>query len=311
MKFVVLGAGAMGCLYGAQLKKSGQDVTLVDVNIPHMEAINRSGLRVRRAEEEEYIGIYACKAEDVAEIADAVIVFTKSIYSASALQSLSSAIGPNTLLISFQNGLGHEKVMGKYATADHIVLGTTNFPSDLVDNGIIATDGTGVTRMMTASGQITPELQEIFRIFQTAGLNPELSQDVFRAIWEKVAFNAALNSLTSATLLPQGYLGQTTEGIELAHTIVHEVISVAHAKGIQADEEHVRGNVDELFTAHFDHCPSMFQDVLKGQQTEVEFINGAVVHEAEGLGLEVPVTKTLYYLVSIYQKTYTHRKYHL
>lgn len=311
MNFVVLGAGAMGCLYGAQLKKSGQDVTLVDVNIPHMEAINHSGLRIKRADGEESIAMRACKAEEVVGTADAVIVFTKSIYSASALESLSSAIGSDTLLISFQNGLGHEKVMGKYAPADHIVLGTTNFPSDLVGNGMIATGGTGITRMMTASGQVTPELKDIFAIFQTAGLNPELSQDVFRAIWEKVAFNAALNSLTSVTLLPQGYLGQTPEGMELAHTIVHEVISVAHAKGIQADEAHVCDNVDHLFTAHFDHCPSMFQDVLKGQQTEVEFINGAVVHEAEGLGMEVPVTKTLYYLVSIYQKTYAHRKYQL
>ena len=111
--------------------------------------------------------------------------------------------------------------------------------------------------------------------------------------------------------MPQGYLGQTKEGMELAHTIVSEVISVAHAKGIRADGNHVHKNVDELLTTHFEHCPSMFQDVLKGRQTEVEFINGAVVHEAEALGMEVPVTKTLYYLVSIYQQTYPHRKYEL
>lgn len=311
MKFVILGAGAMGCLYGAQLKKAGQDVTLIDVNVPHMEAINANGLCVKRAAGDEYIAIPACKAEEYQDVADVVIVFTKSIYSAGALQSLSHAIGPDTQLVSFQNGLGHEKVMAKHANLDHIIIGTTNFPSDLVGNGIIENSGKGVTRMMTASGKRTPEVEQLYEIFRKAELYPELTADVFRAIWEKVAFNAALNTLTAATLLPQGYLGQTPEGSELAHTIVSEVLSVARAKGLEPDEAHVHETVDTLFTAHFEHCPSLFQDVLKCRTTEVEFINGAVVHEAEALGMQVPVTKVLYQLVSIFQKTYPHRKFAL
>lgn len=311
MKFAVLGAGAMGCLYGAQLKKAGQDVVLIDVNVPHIEAINANGLLVKRESGEEYVSIPACRAQDYPSVADAVIVFTKSIFSAGALQSLSHAFGPNTQLISFQNGLGHETLMGEYADPDRIIIGTTNFPSDLVDNGVISTSGAGVTRMMTASGTVTSAVRELFEIFETAELNPELTPDVFQAIWEKVAFNAALNTLTAATLLPQGYLGQTKEGMELAHTIVDEVISVARAKGIQADGGHVHENVDMLMTEHFDHCPSMFQDVLKGRQTEVAFINGAVVHEAQELGVPVPVCKVLYQLVSIFQQTYPHRKYTL
>lgn len=311
MKFVVLGAGAMGCLYGALLHQAGQEVTLIDVNVPHIEAINEKGLCVKRPTGDEYLPIPACKAEEYQGVADVVIVFTKSIFSASALKSLAHAIGPKTLLVSFQNGLGHEKVMGAHAPMENIVIGTTNFPSDLVGNGTISTGGQGVTRMMTVTGQSTPALEELYRIFLEAKLNPELTPDVFRAIWEKVAFNAALNTLTSATLLPQGYLGQTPEGMELAHAIVHEVCSVAMAKCIAVDEAHVHATVDDLFTAHFHHCPSMFQDVLKNRTTEVDFINGAVVREAEALGVQVPVTKVLYQLVSIFQKTYPHRKYTL
>lgn len=308
MKFVVLGAGAMGCLYGAKLKKAGQDVTFIDVNVPHMDAINKDGLLVKWKDSEERIHIPAMLAQDYHETADALIVFTKSVYSEGALASLAGAIGPDTQMISFQNGLGHDRVMGKYADKDHIIIGTTNFPSDLIGNGVIANGGEGVTRMMTASGKVTDAVKELNDIFEKAGLHPELTEDVFCAIWEKVAFNAALNSLTSATLLPQGYLGQTKEGKELAHAIVSETCAVANMKGIPANAEHVHATVDKLFTEHFDHCPSMFQDVLKGRLTEVEFINGAVVHEAEVLGMEVPVTKVLYYLVSIYQQTYPYRK---
>lgn len=309
MKFVVLGAGAMGCLYGAHLKKAGQEVTLIDVNVPHMDAINEKGLLVKGEQGDEYLPIPACRAEDYKDVADVVIVFTKSIFSAGALQSLSHAIGPETMLVSFQNGLGHEKVMGKFAQADRIIIGTTNFPSDLVGNGAIATGGKGVTRMMTATGETTEALKNLYEIFLQADLEPEITPDVFCAIWEKVAFNAALNTLTSVTMLPQGYLGQTPEGAELAHTIVSEVLSVAHAKGIHTDDAHVHSNVDTLFTAHFDHCPSMFQDVLRNRTTEVDFINGAVVREAEAVGVQVPVTKVLYQLVSVIQKTYPHRKF--
>lgn len=311
MEFVVLGAGAMGCLYGAHLKKAGEDVTLIDVNVPHMDAINKNGLIVRTKEGEEAIPLAACKAEAYQKTADAVIVFTKSIYSAGALASLKGAIGKDTLLISFQNGLGHEKVMGEYSDADHIVIGTTNFPSDLVDNGVISTGGEGVTNMMTASGKETEAVRYLYEIFSRAYLNPNLTPDVFKAIWEKVAFNAALNSLTSATLLPQGYLGETKEGRELAHEIVKEVIAVANKKGIPAEEAHVLNTVDKLFTEHFNHCPSMFQDVLNKRTTEVKFINGAVVEEAKALGMEVPVTNVLYRLVSIFEQTYEHRVYSL
>lgn len=308
MKFVVLGAGAMGCLYGARLKRIGEDVTFIDVNKPHMDAINENGLLAHFDSGDEYLKIPALLAQEYHEVADAVIVFTKSTFSKAALDSLKSAFGPDTILISFQNGLGHDKLMANYASdGDHIIIGTTNFPSDLIGNGEFANHGKGVTRMMTVSGKITPALEAVKASFQKAGLEPELTDDVFSAVWEKAAFNAALNSLCSVTIIPQGYLGQTAEGKELAHTIVKEAAGVAKAKGIRFDLEHVLNNVDTLFTAHFDHCPSMEQDVLNKRLTEIDFINGAIVREAEALGMQVPVTKTLYYLVSILQSTYEHR----
>lgn len=307
MKIAVLGAGAMGCLYGSLLKKAGQDVTLIDVNLPHMQAINSNGLRILRKDQEEFITISACRADEYRETADVVIVFTKSIYSVSALSSVAHAICQETLMVSFQNGLGHEHVLGAYADANHIVIGTTNFPSDLQGYGVIASNGSGVTRMMTVSGVVTEQVRQFYAVLEDAGLNPELSADVFSAIWEKVAFNAALNSLTAITMLPLGYLGQTEDGRVLAHKVVDETICVAANKGIQVDGEDIHRKVDHALLAHFDHCPSMLQDVLKKRCTESEYINGAIAKEAERLGIDVPVTRTLYQLLNIIQQTYKHR----
>lgn len=308
MKFVILGAGAMGCLYGAKLKKAAQEVTFIGANQEHLDVINKNGLRVKQQDSEEIFRIPAFLAKDYHEVADAVIIFTKSTDTACALESFAKAIGPETLLISFQNGLGHERIMGQYADEDHIVIGTTNFPSDRLDYGRIAVRGEGTTRMMAVSGNISPAVAKLAEIFESAGLHPELVPDIFCAIWEKVAFNAALNSLTSVAFVPQGYLGQTKEGYELAHSIVSEVCYVAKEKGISVDEKQVHKTVDMLFTQHFEHSPSMLQDVQRQRMTEVEFINGAVVREAEKMGLCVPVTKVLYYLIRILEQTYPYRK---
>lgn len=308
MKIAVLGAGAMGCLYGARLKQAGEDVTLIDVNQSHIDAVNQNGLLIKYDEGEEYVRIPACRAEEYRETAELVIVFTKSTFSESAVASLEHAIGEATYMLSLQNGLGHEKVMGKYAKMNHIIIGTTNFPSDFLDNGIISVHGSGVTRMMTVTQTVDRRVEEIAEALKKAGLNPELTQDVFKAVWEKVAFNAAMNSLTAVTHLPQGYLGQTEEGRELAHQIVDEVLSVAEAKGIRTERAHVHETLTNLFRDHFEHCPSMFQDVLKKRITEIEAINGAVVREAGELGLNVPATKIMYQLVSICQQTYPYRK---
>ena len=308
MKIAVLGAGAMGCLYGARLKQAGENVTLIDVNQAHMDAVNQKGLLVKYEEGETCVQIPACRAEEYQETADLVIVFTKSTFSEQAVASLEHAIGEETYMLSLQNGLGHEKIMGRYVRPDHIIIGTTNFPSDFLDNGVIAVHGAGVTRMMTVTRTVDDRVEEIACAFEKAGLNPELTKDVFQAVWEKVAFNAAMNSLTAVTHLPQGYLGQTEEGSELAHQIVDEVLSVAEAKGIQTERAHVHETVTNLFRDHFEHCPSMFQDVLKKRVTEIEAINGAVVREAGELGLHVPATRVMYQLVSICQQTYPYRK---
>ena len=117
------------------------------------------------------------------------------------------------------------------------------------------------------------------------------------AIWEKVAFNAALNALTAVTRLDVGPVGDAPEGRELAARVVEEVISVAERKGIAARREAVMAAVAGAFAEHRGHKPSMLQDMLAGRPTEVESLNGAVVREAEALGMTVPITETLYLLV--------------
>ena len=124
------------------------------------------------------------------------------------------------------------------------------------------------------------------------------------AIWEKVAFNSAMNAITATTRLKLGYVGASEEGRGAAFDVAREVISVANAKGIKADIDRVLAVMDKDFRDHSDHKPSMLQDVLQKRQTEVDFINGAAVREAKKLGMAIPVTETLFRLVKTIQANY-------
>lgn len=304
MKTLVLGAGAMGCLYGGLLKYKGNDVTLVDVSQAQINEINRSGLELETKEGKRTIYIKAQFAHEVDEQPELLILFTKTIHSKTALMSLKHAIGPDTFILSLQNGLGNEDVIKEFVSPEKIIIGTTNFPSDLLKFGSVRSLGSGETKIMSCDGKVTEQLLKVEKMLSDAGFNCKITEDVFVSIWEKVAFNAACNALTAVTRLKLGDVGKTDEGKELARSVIKEVISVANMKNIKADEKKVVGLVELDFVEHANHMPSMLQDALSNRTTEIEFINGAVVREAQKLGMDVPVTNVLYKLISMIQKNY-------
>lgn len=304
MKTLILGAGAMGCLYGGLLKERGNDVILVDVSKPQVDEINKNGLALETAEGKRNIKIKAKFSQEVNEQPDLIILFTKTIHSKSALSSLKAIIGPETMVLSLQNGLGNGEVIKEFVPTDRIIIGTTNFPSDLLKPGNVRSLGKGTTKIMSCNGEVTEKLKQVEMMLSDAGFNCIITEDVFVSIWEKVAFNAACNALTAASRLKLGDVGKTDEGKELARSIAKEVVSVANAKNIYANAENVIKLIELDFVEHAEHMPSMMQDVLGNRTTEIDFINGAVVREAEKLGISVPVTNVLYKLVSMIQKNY-------
>jgi len=304
LKTLILGAGAMGCLYGGLLKERGNDVILVDVSKPQVDEINKNGLALETAEGKRNIKIKAKFSQEVNEQPDLIILFTKTIHSKSALSSLKAIIGPETMVLSLQNGLGNDEVIKEFVRTDRIIIGTTNFPSDLLKPGNVRSLGKGATKIMSCNGEVTEKLKQVEVMLSDAGFNCIITEDVFVSIWEKVAFNAACNALTAASRLKLGDVGKTDEGKELARSIAKEVVSVANAKNIHANAENVIKLIELDFVEHAEHMPSMMQDVLGNRTTEIDFINGAVVREAEKLGISVPVTNVLYKLVSMIQKNY-------
>lgn len=205
---------------------------------------------------------------------DLVIVFTKTFNTEKALEAAKRCIGREKAILTLQNGLENVEIIKKFALKERIIVGVTTFPSDLVGPGHIKSLGFGRTIIMSSDGKMNPVLESVCKVLDEAGFNCEISTGVYTSIWEKVAFNAALNSLTAVTGLTVGQLGAVPEGAELAHRIAGEVVEVANKKGVPARKDVVHGLIESVFVEHFNHMPSMLQDVLARRRAEIESING-------------------------------------
>jgi 2-dehydropantoate 2-reductase len=303
VKIAVVGAGAMGSLFGGLLAENGHAVTLIDVNAAHLEAIQSHGLRLHTDQGHHHIRtLRACLPSQADESPDLLLVFTKTMHTASALAGVAHLIGPDTHVLSLQNGLGNVDVIQRQVARDRILIGVTTWPADLAGPGHVHSHGQGAVRLMSADGQMRPMLSEVVHALQGAGLACTADGAVWTSIWEKVAFNAALNSICAVSNCTVDQLGVIDDGRDLAFAVVEEVLVVAQAQGIAVDRDACVARVADAISRHVGHKPSMLQDILAGRKTEIEAINGAVVAAAADLGIPVPCTRTLLQIVRLVQE---------
>lgn len=302
MKITVVGAGAMGSLFGGLLAEQGHEVTLVDVNVAHLQAIQSHGLRLHNDQADRRIHALRASPPDEADgVPDLVLLFTKTLHTASALSGVAHLIGPGTHVLSLQNGLGNVEAIAQHVPMDRILIGVTTWPADLVGPGHVHSHGQGVVRLMSADGREQPFVAAVARALDEAGLACTADAAVWTAIWEKVAFNAALNSICTATQCTVDQLGAIEDGQALAFAVVGEVLAVAQAQDIAVHADACKARVADAIARHVGHKPSMLQDVLAGRRTEIEAINGAVVAAAAARDIPVPCTRTLLQIVRLVQ----------
>ena len=304
MNLAVIGAGAMGTLFGAHLAQAGNDVTMIDVVPQVIDAINTRGILLEDDDGSHVVPAAAGRAEDMTSPVDLAILFTKTVFSRSALQASDTYIGQNTLVLTLQNGIGNDDVLCEFVDRDRILLGVTNYPSDLLGPGHVSSHGNGYVRFMSLNGVRSPELERVEDVLKKAGLNAVITPDVMAAVWEKVAFNAVMNGTTAVCRLPVKGIADSEYGISLARRIAEEAVSVAAASGVNDPMAKLWDSVSDAFAHHGEHYPSMAQDVMKKRPTEIDSIHGGILAKAREKGISVPCIETICDLVHILQSNY-------
>ena len=299
MKVLILGAGAMGCLYGAAFHRAGCEVQFVDVNRPHIDAINANGLELETRAGTEHLPIPARLPDEVDAPVDLVVVFTKTFHTDAALAGIKAAIGPDTWLLSLQNGLGNDKRLAAHASPDRILIGSSSLPSDLVGPGKVRSHGEGGSKLYPAFGADPAFAEQVCELLTKGGLPAALEPDIHGAIWSKAIFNATVNPLCALTRRTPGFLGAHEESRALIHALVEEGVAVANASGVAIPAKPIHDLTQVSVTDHANHEASMLQDVKAGRRTEVDAINGAIVEAARAVGIAAPLTETLWRLVKL------------
>jgi 2-dehydropantoate 2-reductase len=362
MRITVAGAGAMGCRFGAALFEAGHHVTLLDGWREHVTAINEAGLRVTDETGTRTLPMTAVlfpdpphQAQDPARVTpgaahpvpaslrpaarpaqppvadnhpgDLVIVFAKATATAAvaAAANAAGAIGPSTLVLTLQNGLGNIEALLAHVPAARLLAGTTTLGTELLGPGHIRALGTGETVLgplpgaaggptatdgAGAFGDVATEAAErIAFALAEAGISVRVARNALEAIWAKVAFNCVMNSLCSIASIPVSALARYDGFDVLAGSVLDEVAAVARAEGVTVDTGAALRVMQAQFdpSASGDHLASMLQDLMNGRPTEIAQLNGAIAARAAARGIAAPVNATVSRLIGLLEATWTSR----
>ena len=287
MKIAILGAGAMGGLFGAYLSRN-HDVMVIDVKKETVDKINASGLEVR--EQDGSSAVYHPRAVLSArgmEPVDLVVVFVKAMFSAGALESNRDIIGPNTYLMTLQNGSGHEDTLGRFVPQEHIIIGTTQHNASVADVGVSNHGGSGITHMGCVTGRAA-RLQPFADAFTACGLEADVSDGVQRMIWNKMFTNVSASALTAALQVPLGYITRNEAAWALCRQLIREAVDAAAGLGMEFDYEEKVAEVKAVCDNAPNGLTSIYADIRNGRRTEVDTISGSVVRAGKKAGVPTP-----------------------
>lgn len=304
MKIAIIGAGAMGSLYGARLTQAGEEVWLLDTWQENITTIREKGVTVISANGVEVIPVKATTSVDDIGESDLVIIFVKSHATHEAALEAAALLGPETMVLTLQNGLGNAEQIASVVGPDRVVVGTTAMGATIVGPGRIMDGGKGATHIGKFSGSANRRLYEIAAVFSRSGLYTAVDANVDALRWGKLAINAGLNAVTAITGLTNGQLIDFPETRELMNRAVAEAEAVAKARGITMPHANMQAQVVANAQATKDNKSSMLQDVIKKRRTEIEAINGAIVRDGAQTGVETPVNDVLTLLVKALERTY-------
>lgn len=287
MKIAVIGAGAMGSIYGGHLSRHNE-VYMIDTNAAVVEHIKEEGITLEEdGESNVYRPKAALGAEGLPEM-DLVILFVKALFSRAALGGNRAMLGKDTRILTLQNGSGHEDILSEFVDKEHIIIGTTEDNGTVLGPGHIRRGGVGKTNVGMLCEDKEGFLLKLKESFDSCGFQLKIHENIQQLIWDKLFTNVSLSAVTGVLQVKMGYITSNEYAWNLTTALIHEAVEVAHALGLQADEEEITKKVRSVSVNSPEGITSICADVMNHRRTEVDTISGSVVRAAEKVGVAVP-----------------------
>ena len=288
MKIAVMGAGAVGCYYGAMLALAGHEVVLVG-RAAFVDAVSQNGLILEKNGERLVAQVEASSDPSAIAGAGMVMICVKSGDTEQAGRQIAPYLDPACTVLSLQNGVSNAQTLSD-------IIGRTVLPvvvyvaSRMNGAGVVRHEGRGDLEL---SGQ---GAQDVADVLNAAGVETRVSRDVMASLWSKLVVNCAINPLSAITGLSYGMMAAQDGVPELMADIAREALSVARAEGISVPES-VFETIRTIPVTMAGQHSSTAQDLMLGRPTEIDFLNGEIVKRAARLGIDVPINRTLTLLV--------------
>ena len=294
MRVAVMGAGGIGGYYGGMLARAGEDVVFV-ARGTHLEAMRNRGLTVKTT----HVGEFTLPVQAISDPGEIgpvdLVLFCVKGYDTDAADALiTPLVGPQTVILSLQNGVENEERIGHLVGHDHVIGGTTQVASKLESPGIINQTWVEMMYMGELDGQPRPRSERLLETFQRAEVAAQIPPHIGVAMWCKLVDVGAFASICCVTRLPAGEMLSCPETSELYYSLVEEGIAVARATGLDMPEDFV----GELRGMNADLAPtvraSMYYDLEAGRRLELEDLAGTIVRVGRQQGVPTPLNFAMY-----------------
>jgi 2-dehydropantoate 2-reductase len=290
MKILVAGAGATGGYFGGRMVLAGRDVTFLVRSRRAAEL--RGGLRLRGPEEEQAFPVRTVTAEELDSPFDLVIIAVKAGALETVAEQVAPAVGPETMILPFLNGMSHLDVLTRRYGADRVLGGLVKVVATVAEDGSIRQMNPLATMSIgEQSGERTARVEELFRELDVPGYKLTLADDIMAAMWHKWVFIAAAGTITCLMRGPVGDIVASDGGEDFALAAIAETEAVAAAAGRPVPEKEHGLSVRMLTEQGSSFTSSLYRDVTADLPHEGEHILGQLVARADALGVDVPLTR--------------------
>ncbi|MFH1117993.1 MAG: 2-dehydropantoate 2-reductase [Pseudomonadota bacterium] len=297
MRIGIVGSGALGSVIGSLLLEAGSDVVVIERDPEEVRLIKEQGLWIEGVSGERKVQPHiVCDAREAGEV-DLAVVLVKSYDTRSTIPVVKRILSPEGVVLTLQNGVGNYEILNE-AFPGQVLLGTTTMGAMALGSGRYRHTGFGDTHFGEASGVISERTRRVGESLAKMNSGPvHVAENAVGCVWSKLIINAGINAPATLLRVRNGDLPASEAGRELIHEVVEECMKVIRAKNIDLIFDDPEGRVVAVCAGTAPNINSMFQDILAGRRTEIDFINGAVAGEGDKVGVPTPVNRTLARLI--------------
>jgi 2-dehydropantoate 2-reductase len=292
MRVAVIGAGAMGSIFGAALMRSGAEVAFNDNRAALITAIERDGLHVEGALGALHLMPRANLDATALAPVDCALILVDANATPAAARAAASCLTSGGFAITLQNGIGNIEALVEVLGAHRVLAGSTYNSGATLGVGRVLHSNPGPTVVGELDGNASLRVADIAARFTRAGLPTTVSDNIMGVVWSKFVHNCAINPVSALTGLRPGEIARDPAAAHLLERLLDEILAVVEKTGIRLPEHDPRGEIYDHAWERYNR-PSMLQHIEAGHVTEIDALNGALVKRAAALGMMTPVNEAV------------------